>query len=328
MATGLHHRQTPTEHRPSPVRQNPHVWRNEGDQPVNQTTNQHHRPAAGQTSIRAEGSEICPTHRDKRVVLVCSDCNELICTTCCGSSHRNHTLEDITDVVSRQRGKLLDFVNDTEQNRFSELQKDLKSIKEKMAETEHDLDTVLPGQIQQHGEMCKTYIDRYISQLKSSCEEKKSENIGLLQAYENEIQKRYEDLVLKTKECKQLLQSRTSVLVYDKAKVVEGLKTEPPSMPLLSTTNSYKPETDISQHIKQVIGTIDNCATAKIGTIDNSATDNLRVKKSWWKWKYFLTVLVLLLVAGLFLVLFFERATALLYALPPLPPLLNNLVLD
>jgi len=78
-----------------------------------------------QTAVRGQGQAIYPDHQSE-VVFYCKDyIGQLICLLCATSTHQGHTLDQISDIASKQMKKIQDFVRKAET-------KDLPQIRNKM----------------------------------------------------------------------------------------------------------------------------------------------------------------------------------------------------
>lgn len=131
---------------------------------------------------RPKGDPKCSVHRTKEVVLHCSDCNELICITCSISTHNGHRQVELTDITSREKSVLQDYINTTEKTTLLHIQQEIVSVESKITENDTDFEE-LEQKVKDHGEVCKKQIDTLTEEFVSKSVKFREENRDLLMKY-------------------------------------------------------------------------------------------------------------------------------------------------
>ncbi|XP_069113120.1 uncharacterized protein [Argopecten irradians] len=229
----------------------------------------------GQIPVRVKGNSQCTAHKNKEVILQCLDCNILICITCSITTHNGHQLAEMNDIIPRKRDILRDFVNDAENNKLIQIREEIKSIDDKI--TEIDTKFVdLAKQMKQQSEICKKKLDDLTDEFVILCDKMEKENRELLFKYKRELKQRYKLLVRQVKECKEVLQSGTSVDLFDTASGLSMASLTLPNEPKLNDVE-FRPCASPSKKLRNALGSLhkhrheprsDNVDTADTATSD------------------------------------------------------------
>ncbi|XP_021354647.1 uncharacterized protein LOC110451113 [Mizuhopecten yessoensis] len=224
---------------------------------------------SGQIAIRVKGGSQCSIHRNKEVILHCTDCDILICISCSISIHNGHTLAEISDITPVKKDVLRDFINDTENHKLDQIRKEIQSIETKLSEN----DTIflkLGQQIQQQAEVCKNKIDVLTGEFVSLCEKMEKDNQKLLVKYKHELKQRYKSLVKQLKECKEVLQSGSSIDVFDKTSELSSVALQLPVKPVLSEVE-FQPCASPTKRLRKALGELYKLSP---GTPSNATIDD------------------------------------------------------
>ncbi|XP_069140368.1 uncharacterized protein [Argopecten irradians] len=204
---------------------------------------------------RPKGDPKCSVHRTKEVVLHCSDCNELICITCSISTHNGHRQVELTDITSREKSVLQDYINTTEKTTLLHIQQEIVSVESKITENDTDFEE-LEQKVKDHGEACKKQIDTLTEEFVSKSVKFREENRDLLIKYKKELEERQTFLLEHMKECKQVLQQGTSIQVYDTTVNIPDNVSEFPAEPTLCTVD-FRPCQSMTEQMRTVWGILD-----------------------------------------------------------------------
>ncbi|XP_069126766.1 uncharacterized protein [Argopecten irradians] len=229
-----------------------------------------------QVAVRAKGNPKCTFHKNKDVLLHCEDCNILICLTCSLSTHQGHGLVELADIMPQRKCVLQDFINDTESKDLVQLQNEIDSIEEKLAENEAKVkDCGL--RVKQEAEIWKQQIDVLSEEYISNFHKMAEENRDLLLQYKDELQQRYNALVDQVKECKQILQSGNSVEVYDETSNISTGDVTLPDEPVLREVDFQPSEfEDITEELRKVFGKF---TSSSLSTVEGNVTSSEDISK-------------------------------------------------
>ncbi|XP_033738306.1 uncharacterized protein LOC117325910 [Pecten maximus] len=210
--------------------------------------------ASGQVAVpvRVKGSSKCAFHRNKDVLLHCSDCNILICLTCSLSTHQGHGLVELADITPQRKVVLQSFINNTEDNYLVRLQKEIDSIEKKLRENGDKFEECC-RLVKQQGELCKQQIDVLIDEYVSTCNKLAEENRQMLIQYKDELKKRHTSILEQVKDCKEVLQTGNSVNVYDETSTVSTEALGFPDEPVLREVG-FRPSGVVSEQLRNVLG--------------------------------------------------------------------------
>ncbi|XP_060078917.1 uncharacterized protein LOC132558385 [Ylistrum balloti] len=207
-----------------------------------------------QIPLRAKGNSQCSVHRNKDVILHCSDCDILVCISCSITIHNGHKLVEMSDVIPLKRDVLRDFINDTENNKLIEIRDEIQSIEDKLVENDTRFVKLRQDMIQQSN-ICKNKIDVLTDEFDCLCQKMEKENRELMLKYKRELKQRYKLLVKQMKECKELLQSGTSVDLFDATTELISAGLPPPVEPELNQID-FRPCEAPTKHVRKALGTL------------------------------------------------------------------------
>ncbi|XP_033756133.1 uncharacterized protein DDB_G0279899-like [Pecten maximus] len=182
-------------------------------------------PHAIQIPVRRKGDHKCSVHRNKELLIHCSDCDELICIKCSISIHNGHRQEELLDIIPQRKSLLQDYINDTENKTLVHLKKEIGSVENKLNGNETKVDD-LPPQM-------KDQEDFDILTEEFSSIQLRGKNRDVLIKYKDELEDRLSNLEEKMKMCKQVLQSGTAVQVYDETSNIHVDTSKLPLEPVL-----------------------------------------------------------------------------------------------
>ncbi|XP_033754695.1 uncharacterized protein DDB_G0279899-like [Pecten maximus] len=208
----------------------------------------------GQIPVRVKGNSQCSFHKNKEVILHCLDCDILICLSCSISIHNGHKLAEIENIIPLKRDVLMDFVNDTENNKLVQIRDEIKLIDDKIAE--NDTRFVELGQLMmQQAESCKSKLDVLTGEFVSLCDKMEMENRKLLLTFKRELKQRYKLLVKQVKECKEVLQSGTAVDLFDATTGLSSAGLPLPVEPELSGLE-FRPCASPTKQLRKALGSL------------------------------------------------------------------------
>ncbi|XP_021357782.1 uncharacterized protein LOC110453240 [Mizuhopecten yessoensis] len=222
----------------------------------------------GQIPIRRKGNTKCSAHRNKDVILHCTECKILVCLSCSISTHNGHTLTEISDIALQKKDVLQDFIHDIENNKLIQLQNEMQSIENKIHENDTNFKD-LGQQVKTQGEVCKKQIDVLTDEFVSICDSLEKDNRDLLLKYKEDLQQRYTSLLEQMRECKEILQTGTDILVYDSASDLSA--EEIPEAPVLHEAD-FHPCALITYQLRKALGMLNtssgppNASSEKIGS--------------------------------------------------------------
>ncbi|XP_021357769.1 uncharacterized protein LOC110453229 [Mizuhopecten yessoensis] len=215
----------------------------------------------GQIPIRRKGNTKCSAHRNKDVILHCTDCSILVCLSCSISTHSGHTLTEISDIALQRKDVLQDFIHDIENNKLIQLQNEMQSIENKIHENDTNFKD-LGQQVKKQGEVCKKQIDVLTDEFVSICDNLERDNRDLLLKYKDELQQRYKSLLEQVRECKEILQTGTDILVYDSVSDLSAVYI--PEVPVLHE-GDFHPCTLITDQLRKALGML-NTSSGPLNT--------------------------------------------------------------
>ncbi|XP_021357778.1 uncharacterized protein LOC110453237 [Mizuhopecten yessoensis] len=208
----------------------------------------------GQIPIRRKGNTKCSVHKTKDVILHCTDCSILVCLSCSISTHSGHTLTEISDIAPQKKDVLQDFIHDIENNKLIQLQNEMQSIENKILENDTNFKD-LGQQVKKQGQVCKKQIDVLTDEFVSICDSLERDNRDLLMKYKEELQQRYTSLLEQVRECKEILQTGTDILVYDSA---SDLSAEDISEAPVLHEADFHPCTLITDQLRKALGMLNS----------------------------------------------------------------------
>ncbi|XP_060082314.1 uncharacterized protein LOC132561630 [Ylistrum balloti] len=208
-----------------------------------------------QLPVRIKGSSNCPHHKQKEIIFICNDCDEeLICATCCVTSHKSHELVELSSVRSQKNSMLQEFINNTEKHALPQLKMEVQATQKEM--TENSLHICgLRSKVTDEGKRCKQEIDDLITENIKICDKIEILNQNLLKDHITQLLNQISSLESLLNECKQTLQMGTAVLVHDMVLDVQNLDSKIPSLPKQQWPEFHSCQ-DTLDKLKQVVGTI------------------------------------------------------------------------
>ncbi|XP_069140367.1 uncharacterized protein [Argopecten irradians] len=206
----------------------------------------------GQMPVREKGNAKCFIHKQKDVVLYCSECDCLICITCSITDHHGHSLVELLDITIQKKAVLSDCITSTENNILVRLKTELRSVENMLTQNESDFEDI-DKHIKQQGADCKNIVDIIIQEFLSESGKFRDQNKKLLLKYKEELEQRFKILSDKLETVKHVLQSGSFVQVYDEASCVSDFVPKLPTDPVLYDVE-FRPRELVIDQLKLILG--------------------------------------------------------------------------
>ncbi|XP_033751299.1 uncharacterized protein DDB_G0279899-like [Pecten maximus] len=210
-----------------------------------------------QLPIRSKGNSKCSIHKEKDVVFVCQECENLICTTCCLSeNHKNHidSLRELSEIKTEKTNTIVDFVNDTEKVNIPKLNQEIISSRTKMSTYKTHYEN-LRKNIIENNIQCKLELDKLTEDYISLCHTMEAATTDIIQTHITDLERRLDTLRNLLSEYKQTLQIGTAVLVYDSVSEIQEMDSTIPPTPDIDMAE-FTPGKDRQSLLKQAVGNI------------------------------------------------------------------------
>ncbi|XP_060074880.1 uncharacterized protein LOC132554573 [Ylistrum balloti] len=209
----------------------------------------------GQIVVRAKGHDKCPSHRDNQVVFLCQDCNILICPSCSITTHKAHfdSFIEISKTTQQNKNRIRDFINSTENLDIPKLKEEIKTAKEHHSTYKPKYKNIRDT-IKEYRDIARKVIDEITENHLAFCDEMELVDTELLQTHITNLERRLDNLVTLSLECKETLQRGNGVLVYDSATEIQNTDLEIPQRPNIRT--EFTPCKDRRNHLKEAMGVI------------------------------------------------------------------------
>ncbi|XP_033753227.1 uncharacterized protein LOC117336722 [Pecten maximus] len=209
-----------------------------------------------QIPVRPKGNNRCPSHKDNDVIILCRDCNMLICRHCVIGSHKSHkdSFLDISKAKSYYQNPVKDFVTDTDMIKIPKLKKAIASAKKEKSSCEPKY-KILCEKIRKERDRCKLVFDKMAENYFKACDKMEMAATDLLQAHIKNLEERLDSLGRLSSEYKQTLQTGTAVLMYDSVFEIRQMGEDIPQMPFFDVTE-FIPSMNIKRYLKQEKTTI------------------------------------------------------------------------
>ncbi|XP_033729375.1 uncharacterized protein LOC117318506 [Pecten maximus] len=220
---------------------------------------------------RKKGDTECPIHEGNEVVLLCQDCDILICLICQTTAHEMHNVSEMSTMISQHQNKLRDIIDITEKVKIPNHTSEIKSAREELSRHQGHYKT-LRKNIQERRDLCKKELDNITADHMSICDTMELAATDLIQTHITNLEKRLDTLRKLPSECKQTLQTGSAVLLYDSVSESREMGSDIPPTPTIDLTE-FTPCKDRQSHLKQAMGVV---------TIDiehlktESATDSIK----------------------------------------------------
>ncbi|XP_033754069.1 uncharacterized protein LOC117337280 [Pecten maximus] len=216
------------------------------------------RPSAHkgeQLPIRVKGSSNCPNHRQKEIIFICIDCDEeLICATCSVTTHKSHELVELSSVKTQQNSKLEVFINNTEKHALPQLKMEIQLTHKELTKNSLYFSGIRE-KVTDQGLKCKKEIDNLISENKKICDKMEVLNQNLLKTHITELQRRITSLESLLNECKQTIQTGSTILTHDVVSDIQKFDSKIPNLPKQQWPQ-FHPCQDMLDQLKKAVGTV------------------------------------------------------------------------
>ena len=205
--------------------------------------------------LRTKGSLFCVHHPKNKLIVLCEECNVLVCSKCFLGKHKGHDGRDIEEAVEEKYRNIDDFTIKTECTTIPSLKQHVENIKEKTDARLKVLQTSLDEAYHQEEvliELVKMTTQETVSVL---IEEIQTTNLQLLQ-----FQVNFDKLLIKLEEavheCKETKRSENDIMVIDVADEVNSIKDHCVQSPQHFPKRTFIPGYNPVEKIKVAFGHI------------------------------------------------------------------------
>lgn len=169
---------------------------------------------SAQRPFRVKGQTTCMYHHGTALIMYCETCKDLGCLKCLNSVHRNHVLCDIESHIPGKKRRLQMYINDTEKKELTEIQQKLNFAEEKLEKNLGYYGDLIT-EVTQQGDKLKQEMDNLVATITSLYKALEVENAAELHQYSEELQKSLKGVTKHLEECKDHLQNRSNIEVFD-----------------------------------------------------------------------------------------------------------------
>ncbi|XP_033740748.1 uncharacterized protein LOC117327729 [Pecten maximus] len=188
------------------------------------------------------------SHKTKEMDFFCEACSILICQTCVSSSHKGHSVIQLSEVTPINKIKIKAFINEVEEKDIIKIQKELNSLED--SKLNDELESVIRN-VENRGRKLRDNLDIFIKQTLFEMKRLKDENCKLGDNYKTELEMKMCQLKEKVKHCKESLQTGTDIQVFVSVNGLDNTVTLP-RKPILGTAG-FNP---VNGSMEQIFGKV------------------------------------------------------------------------
>ncbi|XP_033729381.1 uncharacterized protein LOC117318511 [Pecten maximus] len=210
--------------------------------------------ARSQLPVRVKGDAKCKDHKNNDVVVLCQDCNALICVTCSITAHKSHidSFIEMSKIKPRNQNIIRNFINETDNVKIPKLNQEIVSSRTKLSSCKPLYQTLRENIIDNNKE-CKLLSDKITKDYLSLCDEIEVTDTDLIQTHITNLEERLDTLRELSLEYKPTLQTGSAVLVYDSVSEIREMDSDIPPTPNIDIT-AFAPGQERYSHLKQAMG--------------------------------------------------------------------------